>query len=233
MTHIVPVAVYRTLSVLGMDPLSITAAVIGIVDFSGKIIIACSTYISTLKDAPNELLLIRAEVASLQDIVRTLDLPRGQGLPTVWITASTTGLRTPDGTLARCQNVLKELLELLVPRAVTAKQPGGLPGTGQTNKPASRLYKYAAFRLASLLSPKHSGASQHKKLYDDLGWSTFDLASWPSKRGKANTLMGEIMQHKTTIILALAAESRRVHPRLEASSKSNAIIFLPDNPLDL
>ncbi len=205
-------------SKVGMDPLSITAAVVGIVDFSGKIIAASSTYISTLKDAPNELFLIRAEVASLQEIVRTLDLPRGQGLPAIGTAASTTGLRAPDGTLARCQNVLKELLALLVPKAATATQPAGLPGTGQTNKPPSRLYKYAAFRLASLLSPKHSSASQHKKLYDDLGWSAFDLASWPSKQRKAKTLLGEIMQHKTTIILALEAESRQVHPRLRQAA---------------
>ena len=229
LAHIVPVAVYRILSVLGMDPLSLTAAVLGVLDFSGKIIAACSTYISTLKDAPNELILIRAEVASLQDLVRTLDLPRGQGLPAIGITARTTSLTTPDGTLARCRNVLKELLELLVPRAATAKQPRRPPGTVQTNKPPSGLHKYAAFRLASLLSPKHSGASQHKKLYDDLGWSAFDLASWPSKRKKVKTLLEDIMGYKTSIIWVVAAESRRVHPRLEASSKSNAVIFVPAN----
>ncbi len=57
-----------------MDPLSIAAAVIGVVDFSGKIIAACSTYISTLENAPSDLFLIRAEVTSLQAIIRTLDL---------------------------------------------------------------------------------------------------------------------------------------------------------------
>ncbi|KAK4233039.1 ankyrin repeat-containing domain protein [Achaetomium macrosporum] len=175
--------------------------VIAVVDFSGKIIAACSTYISTLKDAPNELFLIRAEVASLRDIVRTLDLPQGAGLPAAGNTASTQILRAPDGTLARCESCLKDLLELLVPRAAK-------PGTNQPNKPPSKPHKFAAFRLASLLSPKNARASHNQKLYDDLGWSVFDLAGWPTRQKKAKAFLGEIMQHKTTIILALEAESR-------------------------
>jgi hypothetical protein len=189
-----------------MDPFSITAGVITVVDFSGKVIAACSTYISTLKDAPNELFLIRAEVASLRDIVRTLDLPQGPGLTAVGNTTITQGLRAPNGTLARCEHSLKQLFELLVPGA--AKGAGGRQGTGQASKPSSRLHRFAAFRLASLLSSKHTRGSQNQKLYDDLGWSAFDLASWPSKQKKAKALLGEIMQHKTTIILALEAESR-------------------------
>ncbi|KAL1837583.1 hypothetical protein VTJ49DRAFT_3624 [Mycothermus thermophilus] len=165
-----------------MDPFSITAGVITVVGFSGKVIAACSTYISTLKDAPNELFLIRAEVASLWDIVRTLDLPQGPGLPAAGNTASTQGLRAPNGTLARCEHSLKELLELL------AAQVRGLP-------------------LGILAVIEAHRGSQNQKLYDDLGWSAFDLTSWPSKQKKAKALLGEIMQHKTTIILALEAES--------------------------
>jgi hypothetical protein len=191
-----------------MDPFSITAGVITVVDFSGKVIAACSTYISTLKDAPNELFLIRAEVASLRDIVRTLDLPQGPGLPAAGNTRINNGLialKAPGGTLARCEAALKELLELLVFGA--AKGASGTPGMGQASKQPSRLHKFAAFRLASLLSSKHTRGSQNQKLFDDLGWSAFDLASWPSKQKKAKALLGEIMQHKTTIILALEAES--------------------------
>jgi hypothetical protein len=45
-------------------------------------------------------------------------------------------------------------------------------------------------------------------LYEELGWDVFDLAAWPPKQKKARALLKEIKQHKTTIILALEAESR-------------------------
>jgi hypothetical protein len=57
-----------------MDPLSISSGIIAILHLSGKIIASCSRYISAVKDAPSDLRVIMAEVASLQSLVRMLDL---------------------------------------------------------------------------------------------------------------------------------------------------------------
>jgi len=186
-----------------MDPLSITAGVIGILDFSGKVVVACSTYISALKDAPKELFLIRAEVSSLQAIVRTLDLPPGPGPTSPGNADSLRALRAPNGTLALCQKSLQGLLALLVPR--DAEPSATVPQVGHAKKP-SRLSKFGAFRLSSLLSSKKD--KQARPLYEELGWDALDLATWPYKQRKANALLKDISQHKATITLALEADSR-------------------------
>lgn len=87
-----------------MDPLSVSASVIAILQLSGKIISACIAYISSVRDAPKDLRTIMVEIQSLQAIVRVMDLTSSQS------TRVDDGLGAP---LEACRASLKELSDLL------------------------------------------------------------------------------------------------------------------------
>lgn len=57
-----------------MDPLSITASVVAIIQISTKIISICSAYIRDVKDAPSDLQKIMFEVAAVKGIFEALSL---------------------------------------------------------------------------------------------------------------------------------------------------------------
>jgi hypothetical protein len=57
-----------------MDPLSITASVIAIIQISTNIVSVCSDYIRDVKDAPNDLQKIMIEVATVKGIFEALSL---------------------------------------------------------------------------------------------------------------------------------------------------------------
>jgi hypothetical protein len=82
----------------------VSAAVIAILQLSGKIISACSAYISASRDAPKELKAILVEIQSLQAIIRVLDLTSPQSAPV------DSGLEAP---LEACRATLAELSALL------------------------------------------------------------------------------------------------------------------------
>ncbi|KAF2106194.1 hypothetical protein BDV96DRAFT_337169 [Lophiotrema nucula] len=86
-----------------MDPLSITASVIAILQLSGKIISSCVAYTSAIKDAPKELKAISVDIQSLQAIIRILDLTSANA-------TADNGLAT---SLDACRQSLKALSDLL------------------------------------------------------------------------------------------------------------------------
>jgi Fungal N-terminal domain of STAND proteins len=87
-----------------MDPLSVTASVIAILQLSGKIISACVAYTSSIKDAPRDLRTIIVEIHSLQAVIRVLDLT------SIKPTHAENGLAA---SLDACRLSLKELSDLL------------------------------------------------------------------------------------------------------------------------
>ena len=62
-----------------MDPLSLTAGVIAIIQLADRIISVCRDYVTTVKDAPNDLRTIFIEVGSVKCVFELLELviPRG------------------------------------------------------------------------------------------------------------------------------------------------------------
>src|SRR2546430_9888538 len=98
-----------------MDPLSITASAITILQLTGSIISVCKSYISDLKDAPRFLQDIVNEIENLQSIVQLLeaplpgpDAPQGEQYK-----KSLEILRGPNGPLEACKNSLNSLSRLL------------------------------------------------------------------------------------------------------------------------
>ena len=57
-----------------MEPLSITASVIAVIQISSKIMSICSDYIRDVKDAPSDLQKIMLEVATVKGIFEALRL---------------------------------------------------------------------------------------------------------------------------------------------------------------
>jgi len=99
-----------------MDPLSVTASVIALLQLSGQIISACITYTSSIKDAPRDLRTIAVEIQSLQAIIRVLDL------------ASIKPAQIQNGlaaSLHACRLSLQELSDLLDHQASQSSSGSG------------------------------------------------------------------------------------------------------------
>jgi Fungal N-terminal domain of STAND proteins len=155
-------------NIRNMDPLSITANVIAILQLTSTIISSCTAYISAVKDAPKDLRAIMIEVGSLQAIIRVIDLPT----PDQAHSRLLESLRGPSGPLDRCKEALKALSKLL-------DEHNTEQGTDDT-RPTKR-----AKTLPSITT-----------------------LAWPLKRNKAKDLLEEIGKYKSTISLALTADSR-------------------------
>lgn len=156
-----------------MDPLSLTASVIGVLQLTGAIISSCSAYISAVKDAPKDLRVIMMEIGSLQAIVRVLDLPiPDDGFTQDQAYVSLLGsLRGPNGPLDGCTNALKALSKLLE-------------------------------------EPKTAEEDGNRRTKRQKALPSMTTLAWPLKRNKAKSLLEEIAQYKSTISLALTADSR-------------------------
>jgi len=184
-----------------MDPLSITAAIISVVQITGKVISTCSSYITAVKDAPSDLRLIVAEVASLQSVIRMLDMSPGP--PSSADESPLDALNSMQGVLKCCEKVLQELDDLLERRdASTTGSVGSddatITGAGHSSKPKSnsRLKTMLPLRLIGRL--KGLGRPS----------LTLEALAWPTKQRKVQTLLTELAQYKQTIALALAIDSR-------------------------
>jgi len=90
-----------------MDPLSITASTIAIIQIADKIISVCKDYIRTVKDAPSDLRTILIEVGSVKCVIEVLQL---------LVSEETDGssdilkkLKRDDGPVAGCKEALTVL----------------------------------------------------------------------------------------------------------------------------
>jgi Fungal N-terminal domain of STAND proteins len=90
-----------------MDPLSVTAGVIAIVQIVDRITSTCRAYITAVKDAPRDLRTIVIEVESIKCILGILELlAHGNDGDTPAILEKLNG---PNGPLAGCMGVLAAL----------------------------------------------------------------------------------------------------------------------------
>ncbi|KAL8788064.1 MAG: hypothetical protein Q9195_007478 [Heterodermia aff. obscurata] len=99
-----------------MDPLSLTASIIAVVQISGAIVSLCYEYRTGAKDAAKEAIRITEELKSLQDLLERL-----LKLAEVEVARGSSRLQTiqpllePGGVLARCQDDLTALQLKLAP----------------------------------------------------------------------------------------------------------------------
>ena len=91
-----------------MDPLSLTASVIAIIQLADRIISVCKEYVTTVKDAPNDLRVIIIEAGSVKCVLELLELliPRGDNDN---ISVILEKLRTSHGPIEGCKQALTAL----------------------------------------------------------------------------------------------------------------------------
>ena len=93
-----------------MDPVSVTASVIAIIQISGSIVSICYDYRNSVREAVKEATRITEEVKGLQDILDRLlklaELDIAQGSPRLQVLEQ---LAQPGGILPRCQEHLISL----------------------------------------------------------------------------------------------------------------------------
>ena len=91
-----------------MDPLSLAASVIAIIQLADRIISVCKDYVTTVKDAPNDLRTIFIEVGSVKCVLELLELVISRGdhdkMPVIL-----EKLRTPTGPIEGCKQALTAL----------------------------------------------------------------------------------------------------------------------------
>ena len=95
-----------------MDPLSVSASIIAVVGIAGKIISACKAYISTLRDAPDDLRTIFVNISSLKAILETIDFFVVHGANKA-LAQNFQVLAGPDSPIEGCRQRLADLEELI------------------------------------------------------------------------------------------------------------------------
>ena len=99
-----------------MDPLSISAAIVAVVQISGAIVYLCYDYRTGAKDGAKEAIRITEELKSLQDVLERL-----LKLAELEVARGSSRLQTlqplvePGGVLIRCQDDLSALQHKLAP----------------------------------------------------------------------------------------------------------------------
>src|SRR5204863_7052982 len=89
-----------------MDPLSITASVITVIQIAGTIISICKDYITTVKDAPKDLRRVAIEVGSIKSVLEVLEF----SVQTDHGDSDILEILTrPDGPLVGCRESLSAL----------------------------------------------------------------------------------------------------------------------------
>jgi hypothetical protein len=125
-----------------MDPLSITASVITVVGLAGKIISLCNSYVSAIKEAPDDLCNILIEVGSVKCILETLQLR-------LTLSPFMQSIEAVNGPLKGCETALVALLKLF-------------PNSGQ---PRKRKWTETSTAYAELAWPFKQGKAR-KSLED-------------------------------------------------------------------
>jgi hypothetical protein len=102
-----------------MDPLSITASVVAIVQIASTIISVCKDYVTTVANAPKDLRTILIQVGSVKCILETLELLISRGGDEVSIILQK--LQNSDGPLDGCKQALIALNNLFPTEAECSK----------------------------------------------------------------------------------------------------------------
>lgn len=147
-----------------MDPLSIVASIIAVVQMADRVISLCRFYLELSRDAPSDLRVIMIETSALRTILDNIEFLVSKG-------HAPANLHTLDGD-------------------------GG---------PIEGCHK-ALDQLSGLFSSEYahdSNRSKRRKVK-----ATLATLAWPFKESTARKLLAEVVQHKTTLNLALTADIR-------------------------
>ncbi len=97
-----------------MDPLSVTASIIATIQIADRIITTCKSYITTVRDAPNDLLAIVIEVGSVKCVLELLDaLVSNVPDSSSDVSCILQQLKGDHGPLEECMKALQALGSLL------------------------------------------------------------------------------------------------------------------------
>lgn len=108
---------YSAITLSSIDPLSITAGIIAVLQISGNVIFICYDYRAAVKNAPRDAKRIIDEVNTLQDVLEqllklaeTASINASAHLPALEL------LNKPDGPLIKCRAKLLALKAKLEPQ---------------------------------------------------------------------------------------------------------------------
>lgn len=101
-----------------MEPFSLAASVITVIQLSERVISLCKRYVTSMKDAPKDLRIIMMEAGSVKSVVSNLDF-----FMSTWATGDMLdilrGLEGPEGPIEGCRKALVAL-EKLFPSEVAS-----------------------------------------------------------------------------------------------------------------
>lgn len=95
-----------------MDPLSITASIIAVIQVAGQVAQVCKSYIDNVQDYPKELRIFFIEARSLEAVFEGLQSLKEDDLQDASIIAR---LQGSDGPVASCRAVVEALSALIPP----------------------------------------------------------------------------------------------------------------------
>jgi hypothetical protein len=99
-----------------MDPLSLTASIITVIQLTGSVVSAVYNYRKSVKNAPEDAAKIIQDLTGLSHILeKLLQVIEKERSTTVTRLASLEGLAKPDGSLESCQKILERLNAKLQP----------------------------------------------------------------------------------------------------------------------
>lgn len=103
-----------------MDPLSVTASIIVVIQISGKVVSICYDYRRAIENAAEDAIKIIREIKSLQDVLeRLLQLAERDEAKKIPRLASLQGLTQLEGTLTLCRSELSSLkVKLEAPQGI-------------------------------------------------------------------------------------------------------------------
>lgn len=149
-----------------MDPISIAASIITVVQMADRVISLCRFYLELSRDAPPDLRVIMIETSALRTILDNIQFLASKG----HAPANLHTLTGDGAPVEGCHKALDQLSQLF-----------------------SSEYAHDAV----------GNRSKRRKVK-----ATLATLAWPFKESTARKLLEEVVQHKTTLNLALTADIR-------------------------
>ncbi|KAK3989069.1 hypothetical protein QBC44DRAFT_95226 [Cladorrhinum sp. PSN332] len=178
-----------------MDPLSLAAGVIAVIQVAGQIIKICKKYTEGIQDAPADLRAMHAEISTLKTLFDSLN----DAISTL---ANPKDAHALQASVNECHRILQELEKHLLTDEGTRKvKPTGLRATMAT------LMEAGAFLWT------------HKKSRDTASTSRMVLW-WPLKKERAENMLKQLVSHKHTINLFLTKDTTTEVKEIKATVKT-------------
>ncbi|KAK0618870.1 hypothetical protein B0T14DRAFT_430357 [Immersiella caudata] len=169
-----------------MDPFSTAAGIIAVIQIADRVIELCKYYIETARDAPSDIQHIFVETSSIKAVLDSLHFLHATSRQHE-AAHGTLPTQTPDPTTHALNHLYGDRGPVEACRRILTDMsylfPQGSPNAAEPNIPPNTSKAKAKAILTAL--------------------------AWPLKEGKAKKLLAELVQHKTTVNLALTVDSSR------------------------